>query len=128
MIKEKISDKAVNKMENSNLKKISVSAKRQMTIPKQFYDELKIENEVICQIVDDALVIIPVHKGLDFSEFILGDLVKEGYSGESLLNEFSIRKKQINGAILKMVEETRDYKGYSNVDEYFNSLYEDEDE
>lgn len=48
MIKANISIKEQPKMPENNIKKISVSAKRQMTIPKQFFDELNIGNEVIC--------------------------------------------------------------------------------
>ncbi len=48
MLKERDMDKAVLSMDKNTIKKISVSAKRQMTIPKQYYDELQLENEVTC--------------------------------------------------------------------------------
>lgn len=129
MLEVKFPLKEKTKMGHKEVKKISVSAKRQMTIPKQFYDELQIGNEVTCQIVDGALVIKPVPKPLDFSEFILNDLVKEGYEGEELVKEFTYRKSQINVALHKMMEDTRDYKTYATAEELFNSLdNKDEDE
>jgi len=79
--------------------------------------------------VDGALVIKPVPQDLDFSEFILNDLIKEGYEGEELVKEFTYRKSQINDALHKMVEDAKnyDYKTYATAEELFNSL-DDEDE
>ncbi|MEI3612630.1 AbrB/MazE/SpoVT family DNA-binding domain-containing protein [Pseudogracilibacillus sp. SO30301A] len=116
-------------MANKDVKKISVSGKRQMTIPKQFYDELQIGSEVTCQIVDGTLVITPVRETLDFSDFILKDLVMEGYEGDELIKEFKYRKSQINGALLKMIDDAKnyDYKSYASAEELFNVL-DDEDE
>ncbi len=131
MLEVKFPLKENKKMDNKEVKKISVSAKRQMTIPKQFYDELQIADEVTCQVIDGALVIKPVPEPLDFSEFILNDLVKEGYEGEELVKEFTYRKSQINEALHKMVEDAKndDYKTYSSPEELIDSLNdEDEDE
>lgn len=121
--------KEKNEMANKDVKKISVSGKRQMTIPKQFYDELQIGSEVTCQIVDGTLVITPVRETLDFSDFILKDLVMEGYEGDELIKEFKYRKSQINGALLKMIDDAKnyDYKSYASAEELFNVL-DDEDE
>src|SRR5699024_6060776 len=92
-------------------KRISVSQQRQMTIPKEFYDELGISNEVLGQMVDGALIISPIKTDVNFSEEILNDLTKEGYEvGEELLKEFAHRKSQLNPALHKMIEKTRDYK------------------
>lgn len=110
-------------------KRISVSQRRQMTIPKEFYDELGIGNEVLCQMVDGSLIIKPIKTDGDFSEDILNDLIKEGYeAGEELLKEFAYRKSQLNPALHKMIDETRDYKTYSNVDEFFDELEDKKDE
>lgn len=113
-----------NKNGNSkeNVKRISVSKKRQMTIPKEFYDALHIDGEVNCEIIEDAIVIKPIHKGYDFSEEILADLIKEGFEGNALLKEFTYRKSQLNPALHRMIEETRDNKSYSNIDDFFDEL------
>src|SRR5690625_3686993 len=97
MTKVKIPVKEKNEMDPNEVKKISVSAKRQMTIPKQFYDELQLGDEVLCQIVDDTLVIKPIKQDVDFSKEILSDLINEGYeAGEELIKEFTYRKSQMN--------------------------------
>lgn len=127
MVKANIPLKEQTEMNDKNIKKISVSAKRQMTIPKQFYDELNLGNEVLCEIVDDALIIRRVQDELDFSEFILSDLIKEGYEGEALVKEFKYRKAQTHNVVHTMIEQTRDYKTYETVDELFDSLDDDEE-
>ena len=109
----------------SEIKKISISGKRQMTIPKQFYEELQFGDEVICQIIDGALVIKPSPKGMDFSDYILNDLIKEGYeAGEELMEEFKYRKSKINEALLRMVDDAKndEYQTYSSAEELFESL------
>ena len=56
-------------------KTISVSKKRQITIPLQFYKHLDLDNEVECSLEDGAIVIRPVHRGTsEFSVEILKDL------------------------------------------------------
>jgi bifunctional DNA-binding transcriptional regulator/antitoxin component of YhaV-PrlF toxin-antitoxin module len=109
-------------------KRISVSSKRQITIPKEYYEDLQISEEVLCQVIDGALVIKPVGEEVDFSQYILRDLINEGYEGEELLHEFSNRKSQIRPAIKRMITESRDNKVYSNTEDFFNELDEDEDE
>lgn len=109
-------------------KRISVSSKRQITIPKEFYESLKISEEVLCQVVDGALIIKPVQEEVDFSEFILRDLVNEGYQGEELLHEFTHRKSQIRPALSQMIAENRDHIVYSNTEDYFNHLMDEEED
>ncbi|BAQ10149.1 AbrB/MazE/SpoVT family DNA-binding domain-containing protein [Sporosarcina sp. FSL W7-1349] len=110
-------------------KKIAVSRKRQITIPIDFYEQLEIGDEVICEVVDNSLVIRPISEPQDFSEYILRDLINEGYeSGEELLKEFSYRKSQIKPALEQMIAESRDGKVYSSPEEFFSELDEDEDE
>ena len=41
-------------------KKISVSVKRQITIPIEYYNALNIGDEVECMLVDDSIVIKPI--------------------------------------------------------------------
>lgn len=109
-------------------KRISVSSKRQITIPKEFYENLNISEEVLCEVVDGALIIKPVQEVVDFSEFILRDLVNEGYQGEELLHEFTHRKSQIRPALSQMIAENRDHIVYSNTEDYFNHLLDEEED
>ena len=81
-------------------KKISVSQKRQITIPKEFFDALNIGDEIECYIEDNCIVIKPVVENSlnDFSEFILQDIIKEGFKGNDILKEFKKRRKKLESA------------------------------
>ncbi|MEK5040694.1 AbrB/MazE/SpoVT family DNA-binding domain-containing protein [Sporosarcina sp. FSL K6-3457] len=108
-------------------KKISVSKKRQITIPKEFYDQLQIDDEVICEVVDGSLVIKPIGEAVDFSEYILRDLIQEGYeSGEEMVKEFTYRKSQIKPALEQLIAESRDGKVYTSTEDFFKDLDDDE--
>lgn len=101
------------------LKRISVSSKRQISIPKEFHDHLNISDEVTVELVGDHLVITPIRESMaDFSDEILADLVKEGYVGEQLILEFKRRKSQIGPAIEMLVNETSKTETTS-IDELF---------
>lgn len=87
-------------------KRISVSSKRQITIPLNIYNQLGIDTEVECFVKDNALVLKPVRKdGDDYSEEILRDLVSQGLSGEALLSAFSEKKKKMRKAVETLIEE-----------------------
>ena len=87
-------------------KRISVSPKRQITIPLQFYNQLGIDSEVECFIKDDALVIKPVHEiDQTFAAEILDDLVEQGYQGKELVAKFKEATGRFRKAVEKMIEE-----------------------
>jgi hypothetical protein len=65
----------------TNRKVISISSKRQITIPQKSVS------------------------GGEFAEQILEDLIKEGLSGEALLSEFKERQAQIRPAVESMLSE-----------------------
>ena len=70
-------------------KKVKVSKQRQMTIPKVYFDALQIEDEVTVELVEDGLLIKPVHKVPDdFAEQLLASLIDKGLSGQELLEKF----------------------------------------
>ena len=106
-------------------KRISVSRKRQITIPIEFCNALKIENEVECIMKDDSIIIRPVidTNQDNFADLILEDLIKEGYKGEKLLSEFKKRKKEIQYGINEVKKEANkvaeDEAPYPTVDEIF---------
>lgn len=109
-------------------KRISVSNKRQMTIPKEFYDHLNLGHEVTCEVIDDAIIIKPIKDAKDFSQEILSDLIHEGYEGNSLLSEFKYRSSQLNTAVNRLIDDTRDYKTYSDINAFFGDLEKETDE
>jgi bifunctional DNA-binding transcriptional regulator/antitoxin component of YhaV-PrlF toxin-antitoxin module len=87
-------------------KRISVSPKRQITIPIEFFNKVGIENEVECYVQSDAIVIRPVKDTCgDFAEQILTDLVREGYSGQELIAKFKTASCQIRPAVEKLLDE-----------------------
>ncbi|OWZ83220.1 AbrB/MazE/SpoVT family DNA-binding domain-containing protein [Natranaerobius trueperi] len=85
---------------------ISVSKKRQITIPLEFYKHLDLDNEVECTLEDGAIVIRPLNRdSSEFSVEILKDLVSQGYSGDELIRQFEAQNKNIQKAVTNMLEE-----------------------
>ena len=106
-------------------KRISVSNKRQITIPLEYYKALKIENEVECILKDNSIIIRPVIDTSqdNFADLILEDLIKEGYEGKKLLEEFKKRKNKIKAAIKEVENEANkvaeDDEPYSSIEDVF---------
>lgn len=102
----------VTKKENAkmNRKILSISSKRQITIPQKFYRLLGFDEEAECVVQGDALIIRPIKAvaGGEFAEQILADLIKEGLSGEELLSEFKRRQAQIRPAAEAMLANAED--------------------
>lgn len=88
-------------------KKLSISSKRQITIPQKFYTMLGFDNEAECYVRGNELVLRPVKSqtGGEFAEQILADLIAEGLSGEKLLDEFKKAQKKVRPAIETMLLE-----------------------
>lgn len=90
-----------------NKKIISISSKRQLTIPGAFFAKLGFEDKAECIIRDNELVIRParIDSNGEFAEEILSDLIKEGYSGQALLKEFKNRQAKVRPAVKKMLDD-----------------------
>jgi bifunctional DNA-binding transcriptional regulator/antitoxin component of YhaV-PrlF toxin-antitoxin module len=90
-------------------KRISVSSKRQITIPQKFFEALNISNEVKCYVSNNKIVIEPVNDSDDdyFTEHILRDLMKEGYQGEELIQRYKEMKSKVRPAVQRMIEEAK---------------------
>lgn len=105
-------------------KKVSISAKRQITIPQKFFALLGFENEAECAIRGNELVLRPVrtNAGGEFAEQILADLINQGYGGKELLKKFKEEQKKIRPAVEAMIAEADDiaagkikYKTYDDI-------------
>ena len=105
-------------------KVLSISSKRQITIPQKFYQTLGFGDEAECIMRGDELIIRPVKTiaGGEFAEQILSELIQEGFSGETLLAEFQKRQAQIRPAAEMMMAKVEDiatgkaeYETYENV-------------
>lgn len=89
-------------------KRISVSQKRQITIPIEFYNSVGIDKEVECYVQNNAIVIRPVRdSGGEFDEQILSDLIAQGLSGQELLDKFKETRRQIRPAVESLLDEAR---------------------
>jgi bifunctional DNA-binding transcriptional regulator/antitoxin component of YhaV-PrlF toxin-antitoxin module len=107
-------------------KRISVSQKRQITIPIDFFNSLSIEKEVECYIQNNAIIIRPVREsGGEFDEQILADLISQGLSGQELLSTFKETRRQIRPAMESLLDEARfaaDGKGhFSTYEDIFST-------
>lgn len=107
-------------------KRISVSSKRQITIPLEYCKALNIENEVECIMKNNSIIIRPVIDTTqdNFADLILEDLIKEGYKGKELLEEFKKRKEKLRYAINEIQNEAdkvaEDETPYRTMEEIFN--------
>ncbi|SES08003.1 AbrB/MazE/SpoVT family DNA-binding domain-containing protein [Salipaludibacillus aurantiacus] len=107
------------------VKRVSVSSKRQVCIPKDFYNEIGIGKEILMEVVNNRLVIKPVREEFeDFSEDILKDLVSEGYEGEELITKFKQRKAMIQPSIEELAQEAKD-QDFTTADKLFSNEEDD---
>ncbi len=106
------------------MKKVSISAKRQITIPQKFFAMLGFDTEAECMVRGNELVIRPVktNTGGEFAEQILEDLVAQGYSGMELLERFKKAQKEVRPAVEAMLMEAErvadsesEYASYGDV-------------
>ncbi len=106
------------------MKKVSISAKRQITIPQKFFSMLEFDKEAECMVRGNELIIRPVktNTGGEFAEQILADLIGQGYSGNELLEHFKQAQKQVRPAIEEMIREAEraavsesEYESYEDV-------------
>lgn len=109
------------------MKKVSISAKRQITIPQKFFTMLGFDTEAECMVRGNELVIRPVKKntGGEFAEQILADLISRGYSGTELLDRFKKAQKEIRPAVETMLAEAErvadSESGYQTYDDVFGA-------
>ncbi len=106
------------------MKKVSISAKRQITIPQKFFSMLEFDKEAECMVRGNELIIRPVktNTGGEFAEQILADLIGQGYSGNELLEHFKQAQRQVRPAIEEMIREAEraavsesEYESYEDV-------------
>ncbi|MBQ6407415.1 MAG: AbrB/MazE/SpoVT family DNA-binding domain-containing protein [Butyrivibrio sp.] len=104
-------------------KKVTISSKRQFTIPQKFFTELGFDREAVCTLGNGMLIIEPARSknGGEFAEQILSDLIAEGYSGQELLAEFKSRQSKVRPAVEKMLKAAKD--AVNGIGDYYS--YED---
>ncbi len=109
------------------MKRVSISAKRQITIPQKFYTMLGFNKEAECIVRGNELIIRPVkaNAGGEFAEQILADLIVQGYGGSELLERFKKMQSQVRPAVEAMLTEAEQAASsksdYIPYDEVFNT-------
>lgn len=107
-------------------KRISVSGKRQITIPQKYFEKLNIGDEVECLMTDSEIIIRPIRQETEFAEEILKDLIAKGLQGDQLLTEFKNTRAKIRPAIKRMIEEAEQaaeqFDGTDTMKEIFSDL------
>lgn len=110
-----------------DVKKVSISEKRQITIPQKFYTMLGFQREAECIIRGNELVLRPVKEqsGGEFAEQILADLLAQGYSGDELLCKFKETQRKIRPAVESILADATkvasDAIEYATYDEIFKT-------
>lgn len=108
-------------------KTVSISSKRQITIPQKFFSMLGFNTEAECVIRGNELVIRPVKNmsGGEFSEQILADLISHGFSGNELLTKFKEEQKKVSPAVKAMMADAENAASgtgkYASYDDVFGS-------
>ena len=106
------------------MKKVSISAKRQITIPQKFFTMLGFDTEAECMVRGNELVIRPAktNTGGEFAEQVLADLIAQGYSGNELLENFKKAQSKMRPAVEAMIMEAErvaasesEYASYEDV-------------
>lgn len=107
-----------------NRKTISISSKRQITIPQKFFLTLGFDTKAECVMRGNELVIRPVKNmsGGEFSEQILADLIGQGLSGNELLARFKEEQKKVAPAIEALLSDAKnaaigngEYASYEDI-------------
>ena len=88
-------------------KRISISSKRQVTIPQKYFDKLGFGDEAECILSGNELIISPVRESAsaEFSEQILADLLAQGLTGQELLERFKVEQRKVRPAVERMIAE-----------------------
>lgn len=106
-------------------KRISVSLKRQITIPIEYYNALNIGDEVECLMVDDSIIIKPVKENSldEYSEYILKEIIEEGYKNEEILEEFKKRRSKLQYSVKQLMKEmdeiAEESEKYATIEDIF---------
>lgn len=112
------------------MKKLSISAKRQITIPQKFFTMLGFDTEAECTVRGNELVIRPAraNTGGEFAEQILADLIANGYSGNDLLERFKKAQGQVRPAVEAMLVDAEQVASSKSGHISYEDVFGTEDE
>ncbi|OFW77521.1 MAG: hypothetical protein A2201_03470 [Alicyclobacillus sp. RIFOXYA1_FULL_53_8] len=108
-------------------KYVRITGKRQVTIPKEFFEMLDMGTMLHAFVEGGRLVLEPVRSEdpLDFSQEIINDLADAGLTGEELKKEFARRREGIMTAMKELAVEARTEARSSSAsdgDQFMNEL------
>jgi len=108
---------------------VSISSKRQITIPQKFFSMLGFETEAECIVRGNELVIRPAkqYSGGEFAEMILADLIGEGLSGEELLEKFKEKQASIRPAVEEMIAQAENVANGDGEYATYEDVFGDEE-
>jgi bifunctional DNA-binding transcriptional regulator/antitoxin component of YhaV-PrlF toxin-antitoxin module len=124
--------RAKEAVERVEWKRARVSRQRQVTIPQKFFEEAGIKDEVEFGLKGNNIIIRPVREnaGNDyFSDLILADLLKEGYSDQALLDKFREKQRELHTAVKNLIAESgeaaRNFNGVDETEALFGDVMGD---
>jgi len=117
------------RLDMNKKRRVRISSQRQITIPKEFYTEMNLDDEAVIEFTGKVMIIGPAEQEVvDFSTDILKDLVAKGIAGEELISEFSRIKASIPQALEAMKKEALQQPIIAeSLDDYLDSLEEDDE-
>jgi len=100
----------MNKLTGVNeYRDIKITSKRQLTIPKSYFDALNIEDEVQAYLLDDGIFLKPVRNKETLQEKDIQSIVRkvlaEGLAEEELAKELARRINEYNRLLADRVHE-----------------------
>ena len=109
---------------------VSISSKRQITIPQKFFTLLGFADEAECVVRGNELVIRPArtNAGGEFAEQILADLIAQGLSGNELLAQFKAKQAQVRPAVEAMIAEAEEVARGNGEYSTYDDLFGDEED
>lgn len=117
----------LNILEN---REITVTGKRQITIPKSFFESLSIDKTLKAYLTPEGIFLKPTPKEQqtvydDDIKNIIKKVVDEGYTGEDMVEEIAYRIKSYNEFIdnrIKEFEQDLRNESESDLEDDFNGL------
>ena len=112
---------------------VSISSKRQITIPQKFFAMLGFTDEAECIVRGNELIVRPARQnaGSEFAEQILADLIAQGLSGNELLTQFKAKQAKVRPAVEAMIAEAEEAAHgngeYSTYDDIFGDEEDEND-
>lgn len=109
---------------------VSISSKRQITIPQKFFVMLGFTDEAECIVRGNELVVRPTRQyaGGEFAEQILADLIAQGLSGNELLTQFKAKQAQVRPAVEAMIAEAEEAAHGNGEYSTYDDIFGDEED